>query len=68
VPARTVAVVYFSEQAGKSVVKARKEELAANIERCGATLVGEMETANYNYPFTAPSKRRNEVMTEVQFQ
>lgn len=59
-------VVVFSGTTQPAVVEKRAEELRAYANATGLEIVGPVELARYNDPFTAPWNRRNEVSFPVQ--
>lgn len=60
---RLVAV--FSGMTPPAVVESRAKELRAYANQRGITIIGPMELARYDDPFTAPWNRRNEVSYPV---
>jgi len=65
VPSHKVAVKRFAWSASESAVKAQEEELLAALARDGVEIVGAINVARYNPPWTMPFMLRNEVQIEV---
>ena len=65
VPGRLMAVRQFSGRWRDANFGREERELAAAVEGDGVGLIGSMERAAYNGPFTLPFMRRNEVMVAV---
>jgi len=59
-------VLVFSGTTNPSTVAKRTDELRAHATAEGLTIIGPVQLARYNDPFTAPWNRRNEVSFSVE--
>ncbi len=62
---RTMAAMKFSGYAREATVIKKKEKLREAVSDANLTLLGEIELAQYNPPWTPGPMRRNEVMVQV---
>ncbi len=65
IPPRRMAAIKFSGRWTDDRFKRHADQLAAWIDAQGLKMVGDLEFAYYNDPFTPGFMRRNEVMVEV---
>lgn len=65
VPARKVAVRMFSWTTSESAFKKHEAELLEALARDGLEIVGAVNTARYNTPWTIPFMLRSEVQVEI---
>lgn len=65
-PSRIVAVRRFSGSWSESRSREQEQVLRAALDEDEIKIVGELEVARYDSPFTLPFMRRNEVMFAVQ--
>ncbi|GMH74530.1 hypothetical protein TL16_g06490 [Triparma laevis f. inornata] len=69
---KLVAALWFGGVSTKKISERRKAELQNFLDGCGGFGVGDGDgddaflVASYNDPFTAPWKRRNEILANVQ--
>jgi hypothetical protein len=66
IPEKKLAVLRFSWMRNAARVQTKKSELLASLKKDGATVLGEVQYAGYNAPWTPPWMIRNEVMVEVE--
>lgn len=65
VPGRLMAVLRFSGRWTERNFMKKQAALSEELTAQNVNIVGEMESAYYNAPFSLPFLRRNEVMVEV---
>jgi len=65
VDGRLMAVLRYSGRWTESNLVEKRSSLIAAIDANGIEVVGEVQSALYNPPYTPPFMRRNEVMVEV---
>lgn len=65
IPEKKMAVVLFSWSRADSRVQSKKNELLDLLKKDNVTIVGEVQYAGYNAPWTPPWMARNEVMVEI---
>lgn len=65
IPDQKMAVLRFSWYASDARVKAMEQQLLANLSRDSVTVVGGLQYAGYNAPWTPPWMIRNEVMVTI---
>ena len=65
VPGRLMAVKRFSSRWTEESFARAERKLASSLDADNVKVLGEMERAAYNGPFTMPFMRRNEVMVAV---
>lgn len=65
VPEKKMAVIRFSWMRSTSRIESKKSELLDLLKKDGVKVVGEIQYAGYNAPWTPPWMMRNEVMVEV---
>ena len=64
-PEKKMAVVRFSWIRTNSRVQSKKEELLDLLKKDKITIVGEVQYAGYNAPWTPPWMTRHEVLVEI---
>lgn len=64
-PEKKMAVVRFSWVRTNSRVQSKKEELLDLLKKDKITIVGEVQYAGYNAPWTPPWMTRHEVLVEI---
>ncbi len=62
---KKMAVVRFSWTSTNSRVQSKKKELLDLLKQDNVTIVGEVQYAGYNAPWTPPWMTRNEVLVEI---
>lgn len=65
IPEKKMAVVRFSWIRTNSRVQSKKEELLDLLKKDKVTIVGEVQYAGYNAPWTPPWMTRHEVLVEI---
>ena len=65
VPEKKMAVIRFSWIRTNSSVQSKKKELLDLLKQDNVTIVGEVQYAGYNAPWTPPWMTRNEVLVEI---
>lgn len=65
IPEKKMAVIRFSWIRTDARVQAKKQELLDLLKKDNVSIVGEVQYAGYNAPWTPPWMTRNEVMVEV---
>ena len=65
IPEKKMAVVRFSWVRTNSRVQSKKEELLDLLKKDNVTIVGEVQYAGYNAPWTPPWMTRHEVLVEI---
>lgn len=65
-PARTVAALRFSGNAGDMVVAGKMAELQAMLARDGVKALSAPYLASYDPPFSMPLLKRNDILVEVE--
>ena len=66
IPEKKMAVIRFSWLRTNSRVESKKKELLELLKKDTLKIVGEVQYAGYNAPWTPPWMTRNEVMVEIQ--
>lgn len=66
VPTRKVAALQFTWYPTEARVTAKKATLEALLTRDGKNIVGAIETARYNPPFSMPFILRNEILIPIE--
>jgi hypothetical protein len=64
-PGRLMAVLQFSGRWTEENYTRRQTELMESVDEESISIIGEMQRAAYNAPFSLPFMRRNEVMVAV---
>lgn len=65
IPEKKMAVIRFSWLRTNSRVESKKKELLELLKKDTLKIVGEVQYAGYNAPWTPPWMTRNEVMIEI---
>ena len=65
IPEKKMAVIRFSWLRTNSRVESKKKELLELLKKDTLKIVGEVQYAGYNAPWTPPWMTRNEVMVEI---
>lgn len=65
VPGQLMAAKRFSGSASDELFERKAAELVAAVQKAGFEIVGEVQYARYNGPWTPPILRRNEVLVAV---
>jgi hypothetical protein len=65
VPGRLMAALQFSGRWTEKNYTRRQTELTESVDNESINIIGEMQRAAYNAPFSLPFMRRNEVMVAV---
>lgn len=65
IPEKKMAVIRFSWLRTDARVQSKKKELLNMLKNDNMTIVGEVQYAGYNAPWTPPWMTRNEVMVEI---
>ena len=65
IPEKKMAVIRFSWSRADARVQAKKQELLGALQKDGVKIVGEVQYAGYNAPWTPPWMTRNEVLVEI---
>ncbi|MEN9649758.1 MAG: hypothetical protein RL094_725 [Candidatus Parcubacteria bacterium] len=65
IPEKKMAVMRFSWFRSDARVLAKKQELLDALKKDSAIVVGDVQYAGYNAPWTPPWMTRNEVMVEI---
>jgi effector-binding domain-containing protein len=65
IPEKKMAAIRFSWIRTDAYVQAKKQELLDLLKKDNITMVGEVQYAGYNAPWTPPWMTRNEVLVEV---
>ena len=65
IPEKKMAVIRFSWMRTDSAVQSKKKELLEALKSDNITIIGEVQYAGYNAPWTPPWMMRNEVLVEI---
>jgi effector-binding domain-containing protein len=66
IPEKKMAAIRFSGIRTTSRVESKKNELLDTLKKDNVTIIGEVQYAGYNAPWTPPWMTRNEVLVEIE--
>jgi len=65
IPEKKMAAIRFSGYRSDDSVQAKKQKLLSALEKDNVRVIGELQYAGYNAPWTPPWMTRNEVLVEI---
>jgi effector-binding domain-containing protein len=65
IPEKKMAAIRFSGYRSDDSVQAKKQKLLSALEKDNVRVIGELQYASYNAPWTPPWMTRNEVLVEI---
>lgn len=66
IPEKKMAAIRFSGIRTAARVESKKNELLEELKKDNAAIIGEVQYAGYNAPWTPPWMTRNEVLVEIE--